>query len=177
VSQTEAQRKASREYYLRNKAKVSAYHKERYLRDVEGNRAQRREYASSNNPARLKYNKRWAKEDNRRRPWVKAYHSAKQRAKKKDIAFDLTPEYLESIWTDTCPIFGIELVVGAGVKDDASYSLDRIVPEKGYIQGNIVVVSLKANRMKNNGTIDDIAALYEFYSTLLPQAPQQSEVL
>jgi len=168
MSQTEAQRKASREYYLRNKSKVSAYHKQRYLRDVEGNRAQRRAYAAENKEARVEYNRGWARKDNRHRPWVKAYHSSKSRAKKNGIPFDLTPEYLESIWTDICPVFGIELVVGSGAKSDASYSLDRIDPDKGYVQGNVVVVSFKANRMKNNGTLDDIAALYEFYSTLPP---------
>lgn len=41
-------------------------------------------------------------------------------------------------------------------KEDNSYSLDRIDPNKGYIKGNIWVISLRANRIKNDATVSEL---------------------
>ena len=35
---------------------------------------------------------------------------------------------------------------------DNSPTLDRIVPELGYVPGNVAVISWKANRLKGNNT-------------------------
>lgn len=43
-----------------------------------------------------------------------------------------------------------------GVKQDDSYSLDRIDSSKGYIKGNVWVISLRANRIKNDSTPDEL---------------------
>lgn len=40
-------------------------------------------------------------------------------------------------------------------KED-SYSIDRLIPELGYVKGNVVVISYKANTIKNNATVDDL---------------------
>lgn len=37
-----------------------------------------------------------------------------------------------------------------------SPSLDRIVPERGYVAGNLRVISNRANTLKNNATIDEM---------------------
>ena len=59
------------------------------------------------------------------------------------------------------------MIVQIGTKDkQKSPSLDRIIPEKGYVKGNIIVVSLKANTMKNNATIEEIKNLYDFYNNI-----------
>lgn len=34
-------------------------------------------------------------------------------------------------------------------------TLDRVVPEKGYVDGNVIVISDRANRLKNNGTAEE----------------------
>jgi hypothetical protein len=82
---------------------------------------------------------------------------AKQRAKKKDILFDIT---LEDIVLPThCPILGIPLEVnidaGKGGKD-SSYSLDRIDNSLGYVKGNVRVISHKANSMKHSATKEEL---------------------
>ena len=47
-----------------------------------------------------------------------------------------------------------------------SPSLDRIVPEKGYVKDNIIIVSLMANSIKNQATPDQIQKVATFYKKL-----------
>ncbi len=47
--------------------------------------------------------------------------------------------------------------------EDGSFSIDRILSTKGYTADNIVVISQKANRMKNNGTLAEMESLVDFY--------------
>lgn len=92
------------------------------------------------------------------------YKSAKDRAKKKNIPFNIDIE--DIIIPEKCPVFGFKFEIGTKDKQK-SPSLDRIIPEKGYVKGNIIVVSLKANTMKNNASIDEIKKLYDFYKNIM----------
>jgi hypothetical protein len=87
--------------------------------------------------------------------------NARNRAKAKGIPFTITEE--DIVIPEVCPVLGIPLERG-DQKDFAynSPSLDRIVPELGYVPGNVIVMSNKANRMKSDGTKEDIIALYEW---------------
>lgn len=92
--------------------------------------------------------------------------TAKNRAKVKGVAFDLTEKDISV--PVFCPILGIKLesgIAGSG-NNDAAPSLDRIIPELGYVRGNVVVVSNKANRMKSNGTAEELRLLADFYTQL-----------
>jgi hypothetical protein len=51
-----------------------------------------------------------------------------------------------------CPILSIPIVLGER-RSDNSPSLDRLVPEKGYVPGNVRVISDKANRLKGDRTL------------------------
>lgn len=80
--------------------------------------------------------------------------NAKKRAKKYSLPFNIDAEYLESIITDTCPVFGIKLhwdVSGEGITNN-SPSLDRIIPELGYVRHNVVFLSNLANAIKQDVT-------------------------
>lgn len=57
---------------------------------------------------------------------------------------------------DTCPILGLRLKYEAGQRDDASPSLDKIIPSKGYVKGNVWVVSNLANRLKSDATSEQL---------------------
>jgi len=87
---------------------------------------------------------------------------AKIRARDKNIPFDITEN--DIIIPNTCPIFGMTLKAGKGkgAKGD-SPSLDRIVPSLGYVKGNIQVISSKANRIKSDATMEELAMLLEYY--------------
>jgi DNA-directed RNA polymerase subunit M/transcription elongation factor TFIIS len=84
--------------------------------------------------------------------------SAFKRAKKFNLAFDLTNEYIQSLYVDVCPVLGIELKYGGGERCDNSPALDRINPKKGYVTGNVQVLSSKANMMKSNATEEEMMA-------------------
>jgi len=76
-----------------------------------------------------------------------AIKSAKFRAKKYNLPFDL--DISDVIVPEICPILGIKLVFGHSKGcQSSSPSLDRIVPSKGYVRGNVVVISFRANRLK-----------------------------
>ena len=55
-------------------------------------------------------------------------------------------------WPTHCPILGLELDYFAEFRQENSVSFDRIDNSKGYVKGNVEVVSWRANRIKNDGT-------------------------
>jgi hypothetical protein len=81
-------------------------------------------------------------------------YEARKRAKKFGLECTITPE--DIVIPEFCPILGLKLERGKVDKNrDNTPSLDRIVPEIGYIPSNIAVMSYRANRIKNNGTSDE----------------------
>ena len=62
-----------------------------------------------------------------------------------------------------CPILGIPLKINKPrTPRDNSYSLDRIDNSKGYVPGNIQIISVKANNMKSNATLEELEALVAY---------------
>jgi hypothetical protein len=86
-----------------------------------------------------------------RRLWLS---NCKYRAKQKGVPFNLTLEDIE--FTDICPILGIPMVMRAGSFHDNSPSIDRIIPAKGYVKGNVRMISYRANRLKAHGSLEDL---------------------
>jgi len=60
--------------------------------------------------------------------------------------------HLREIAPKTCPVFGKRLTTGNGKSHAWSPSIDKIIPSKGYVRGNIQVISYKANIMKQDAT-------------------------
>lgn len=96
--------------------------------------------------------------------------TTRHRAKKLGREFSITEADIQI--PATCPILGIPLVpkmgragqVG-GFHDD-SPSIDRIRNAEGYVPGNVVVISLRANRIKSNATVEELEAIAAFYRGL-----------
>lgn len=88
--------------------------------------------------------------------------SLKGRASKSNIPFDLTVEDIKQIWTPTCPALGISLLWDHDPEDDSSCELDRIVPERGYVKGNVQWISRRANRIKNDSSIEELEKVLQY---------------
>jgi hypothetical protein len=89
------------------------------------------------------------------------YQNARSRAKKNKLPFNLTIEYLESIATEECPIFKVPFQwgqsgLGRGVTKENCPTLDRILPHKGYVIGNVAFLSHRANRIKDNASMEEM---------------------
>ena len=69
-------------------------------------------------------------------------------------------------WPTYCPVLGVELDYFTSGAKENSASLDRIDPSKGYIKGNVVVMSWRANRVKNNGNAEEHLKIYQYLTNL-----------
>lgn len=88
---------------------------------------------------------------------------AKARSKSLNVPFDLTPEYLESIWTGICPVSKQEIFLHERDRsDEYAAELDRFKPELGYVKGNVHFLSRRVNRLKNNVTTKELEELLEW---------------
>ena len=90
----------------------------------------------------------------------KYLNNAKHRAIRENVPFSLVLQDLIDIATDECPILHTPFVWGAsglgkGKMRPDSPTLDRILPELGYIKGNVAFLSYRANRIKDNGTMQE----------------------
>jgi hypothetical protein len=82
---------------------------------------------------------------------------AKARAKKNGKPFTIIRT--DVVIPEFCPVLGIRLEKGKGKVCDTSPSLDCIVPELGYVPGNIAVMSFRANTIKQNATVAELDAV------------------
>lgn len=92
--------------------------------------------------------------------------NAKNRAKKNGRDFLIGLK--DIVIPQRCPILNIPLQTGSLEKAN-SPSLDRIDNTKGYVPGNVAVISFKANTLKNNGTLEELEAIVNWLKArLLP---------
>lgn len=101
----------------------------------------------------------------------KLLSKTKARALKDGIPFEITVE--DIVIPTHCPYLGMELThdLGKGFLDSNS-SIDRIIPEKGYVKGNVQVISRLANQMKNSATKEQ---LLTFAHSIIEQHRTQQE--
>ena len=130
------QQEYKKEYYLKNKEKIKEYNKK---------------YKEENKDRRRKWNVDYQENNPEKRMLL----SAKHRAKKLNILFDISEE--DIIIPELCPYLNIPLsnIRGEGRKK-TNLSLDRIDSSKGYVKGNVQVISDLANRMKQNASVEEL---------------------
>ena len=79
------------------------------------------------------------------RPAIPLWERARRRARQRGVTFTL-PRQSVTV-PDMCPVLGIPLIAGQR-RSANSPSLDRIIPSRGYVPGNVRVISDRANRIK-----------------------------
>ena len=83
------------------------------------------------------------------------WYRAKQNAKTYSRDFDLEIE--DIIIPTHCPYLGVELIYDINNHNSPNYfSIDRIDSSKGYVKGNIQVISHLANTMKSKANTEEL---------------------
>lgn len=91
---------------------------------------------------------------------------AKHRAKKRGLPFNI--DLMDVEIPSHCPVLGIPILVSSQRGNCAnSPSIDRIIPSLGYVKGNVLVISIQANRIKTNATPEEILLVAKFYDQLI----------
>jgi hypothetical protein len=124
-------------------------------------------WREKNRPTSREQRLRW-NEDN---PTKVLVSSAKQRAARAGVPFDLGPD--DVVIPERCPVLGIPLRKSRGGAASAgSPSVDRVVPHLGYVKGNVVVMSHRANMIKNDASLSELEAITSWLRSRASTHPQ-----
>lgn len=171
-----------KEYYERNKEKISVQRKEkrknRTPEQIQRDKERSKAYYEANKKYWYERNKQWRKENHEEYKELsrKSYHrrkadpdniikflikNAKSRAEQKGLQFDLLEK--DIVLPDVCPILGKPFN-----KPDRryGYSLDRKDPTQGYTKDNVWVISQLANAMKWDSTKEERLAFAKWVMSL-----------
>jgi len=138
-----SRRTASKRFYEKNRKQEAA-------RSAAWNKANKDRVNATSRERRSK----------RMEPRKVLWWNARNRAKANGIAFDLRIE--DIVVPETCPVLGIPLVIANGFARDGSPSIDRIDPSKGYVLGNIAIISHKANTIKSNASCSELRCVLAY---------------
>ncbi len=141
----------SRAYYKTNKDKIQDYRKaNKHKRTAynEANKDKIKAYAAAYREANKGRKKNYNKD-------ACVLQGIRIRSRQKGLEFNLDLE--DMTYPEFCPVFGFKLErsnTGSPAKN--SPSVDRIDPTKGYVKGNIQMISQLANSMKSNATPEEL---------------------
>lgn len=158
------QQQANKRYYQRNKAKVNELSKMWRRKNV-AKCCRYHKLWRINNPDKVHaHNKRYRLKNPEKELFFSSRRRAKERGLKHTISVDdiVIPSY--------CPILSIPLLKiynNSRAPSPNSPSLDRIDNSKGYTPDNIIVISYRANTLKNNATLLEIQQIAFFYAKFL----------
>ena len=97
-----------------------------------------------------------------KQPQYFLYFEAKKRAKERNIEFDIN---LQDLFVpEKCPILDVKLIPNKNGKfaADNSPSIDRKDSSKGYVKGNIQIISFRANNIKGDGTLEEFKLIRDY---------------
>lgn len=97
---------------------------------------------------------------------TRLWSSAKMRAKTLTLPFNI--EVSDVVVPDFCPVLGMPIDPTYNRRSDNSPSVDRVVPSLGYVKGNVVVISWRANRLKSDASVDELRRIASFYDQFNP---------
>lgn len=88
---------------------------------------------------------------------LKIWGRAKRRAGLASLPFNI--EVSDILIPDVCPVFLVPFIVG---DTNWAASVDRLIPELGYTKGNIYIISNRANRLKNDFTLEEFDMIKKY---------------
>jgi hypothetical protein len=91
------------------------------------------------------------------RKWLQIRFGALRRGKQ--FAPDVTPQYIEQITpaSGRCPVTGLPFTYSQDEHTD--WSVDRANNQRGYVRGNILIISRGANAAKSDRSLEEIRSL------------------
>lgn len=76
---------------------------------------------------------------------------------KSNKKFDFTIDISDIVIPEKCPVLGVDIDLGVGGhRREYGPSIDRIDNTKGYVRGNVRIISWRANRIKNDSTLNEL---------------------
>lgn len=165
----ERQREHARKWREKNREALKERSRE-YRANLSPEEAERQRVARRERQLRNKDRRR---ETNRRcyekTPEIWILSNIRKRCRDNGIPFNLTVEDIKA--PEFCPVLGIKLERNHKGRESGpqycSPSVDRIIPELGYVKGNVIVVSHLANAIKQNATPEQIRKVADFYDRLI----------
>jgi len=125
------------------------------------------------------YQREWSRKANERvggyrnsppagtpRFFTNACSKIKSKSKTNNIDFDLDPQYLKEIYPrdGKCPALGFVFKRGDHTGSlQESPTLDKLIPSKGYVKGNVHWVSRVANTIMSDGTPDEVIKVGKYF--------------
>ncbi len=95
---------------------------------------------------------------------LRLFKGKQSRAKSRGVEWDL--DFDDIHWPEFCPVLGIELDYGASWQDksarECAPSFDRLDAAKGYVKGNVAIISMRANRIKNDATAEELVKVADW---------------
>lgn len=95
-------------------------------------------------------------------------NSAKKRAKRNNLEINIDVDYIKRIWPldNKCPIINEKFKSGKLFSSKNSATIDRMDNSKGYVVGNIMIISSVANSIKNNASIEELEFILKNWKEL-----------
>lgn len=139
----EKNREAVRKYREKNRDKINERARQYYAANKDMLLERCKTYRAS--PDYNEKQRRWSREDRRQNPEKSLHRSCRKRSLKSGLDFDI--DISDIVIPEKCPILEEPLMYCG---PDRLYwpTVDRIDNTKGYVKGNVRVISYKANMMK-----------------------------
>ncbi len=125
-------------------------------------------------PCKRKYDKKSVMKHCKNPAWQRhktisnLLYGSRLRASQKNLPHDIDYEWIDKNLGDKCPILNEPYILANGTATfkRLSPSIDRIHPSDGYEKSRCVIISHRANTIKNDATLEELIRIVEFYTDL-----------
>lgn len=100
-------------------------------------------------------------------------YNATRRAKKDNLPYELTIDWIIEKLKEGCPVFGVPFKIYSKRKRGIySASLDKFIPHLGYTKENSFIISWLANKIKSDATVEQVRAVADWMGKVEKNAEQ-----